>query len=69
MVSETFLYGDSYQNFAVAVVTVDKAGIEELAAKHSIKKSFEEVCKDKLIRTLLCKEMNSVGKEAGLMGF
>ena len=69
LINEAFLHGDSYQSFPVAVVTVDKAGIEGLAAKQGIKKPFEEACKDKAIRTLLCREMESVGKEGGLKGF
>jgi hypothetical protein len=40
-----------------------------LAEKHSITGSFQEVCKNKNMRVILCKEMDSIGKESGLMSF
>lgn len=40
-----------------------------LAEKHGIKGTFAEVCKNKNLRTVVCKELDSVGKESGLMSF
>lgn len=41
----------------------------KLAAQQNMNASYEEVCRDKKIRTLFCKELDSVGKKEGLHSF
>lgn len=41
----------------------------KLAQKNNIQGSFEQVCQDKGLRGLICKELDSVGKQSGLMSF
>lgn len=69
LVNEVFLHGESTHNFAVAIVVPSKDHFMALAEKHSIKGSFEEVCKDRNMRMILCKELDSIGKQSGLMSF
>ena len=51
------------------IVVPDQKNLMGLAEKHSITGSFQEVCKNKNMRVILCKEMDSIGKESGLMSF
>ena len=69
LISEAFLHGESHHNFAVAIIVPDKDQLLALASKHSIKGSYEEICRDKNIRALVCKELDSIGKQSGLMSF
>ena len=56
LLTECFLHGDSTQNFAVAVVVPDKEKLIALAKKNEIENNnYEELCKDKNVRTSLCK--------------
>ena len=50
-------------------MTVDKDEFVKLATKHNIKGSVEELCRNRDMRILLCKELDSLGKQAGLMSF
>lgn len=69
IINQVFLHGESSQNFAVAVVVPDQKLLMSLAEKHGIKGTFQEVCKDRNMRIILCKELDSIGKESGLMSF
>ena len=40
-----------------------------MTEKHKIEGSYEEVCKNTHARILVCKQLNRVGKEEGLMSF
>ena len=52
VVGETFLYGDSTQNFAVAVISVKEEALRKLAEHIGIKKeSLEDICHSKQVRT------------------
>lgn len=55
LVSEVFLHGEAHHNFAVAIVVPKKDELMKLAQKHSISGSFEEVCQNKNIRTIIVK--------------
>lgn len=69
MVAEMFLYGDSMQNFCVAVISPVKASIEKIAQEKGIQGSFEELCKNKDVRTEYISQLNSFSKKQGLKGF
>ena len=69
MVTDIFLHGDGSENFAVGVITVNKDRLIEFALEHQIEKPVEELYHDKQIRTLICKELNIIGKKEGLHGF
>ena len=69
LISEVFLHGESLHNFAVAVVTVNKDEVLKLAEKNNIKGSYEELCRKREVRILVCKELDSFGKQNGLMSF
>ncbi len=41
----------------------------KLAQKNNIQGSFEQLSRDKGLRGLICKELDSIGKQSGLMSF
>jgi phosphoenolpyruvate carboxylase len=51
------------------VISVKKNEFLEFAKHHGVEKSYEELCEDAKIKTLICKELDSVGKSSGLMSF
>lgn len=68
-VVEMFLYGDPMENFAIAVMVPHKESIEEIAKKKNIEGTFEEICKNKEVRTELLNILNAFTKKEGLQGF
>ena len=51
MIAEMFLYGDSMQSFCVSVISPNKDAILGIAKAKNIEGSYEELCKNKEIRT------------------
>jgi len=68
-VAEMFLYGDPMENFAIAVMVPNKEAIEEIGRKKNIAGTFEELCKNKEVRTELLNNLNAFTKKEGLQGF
>ena len=53
----------------MAIVVPNKEELLKLAAKHQISGSYEEICRNKALREIVVKELDVVGKQAGLMSF
>lgn len=68
-IQEMFLYGDSSQNFCVAIITPVKAAIENIAKAKNIQGSQEELYKNKEVRTEFLNELNNYSKKQGIKGF
>ena len=72
LVGQSFVHGDSYQTYLVAVVVPDeepvrawaKANLPELAAA-----SFEELCKSDKLKQQMLMEIRRLSKSNGLHGF
>lgn len=62
---EIFLHGESTENFAVAVVVPNKRYVQQLVGESNA----EEKINDPSIREKIVSELNSAGKQAGLMSF
>ena len=69
MIQEMFLYGDSFQSFCVAIIVPVKAAIENIAKAKNIQGSFEDLCKNKDVRTEFITQLNAYSKKNGLSGF
>lgn len=66
MISEIFVYGDSYQSFLVAIVVPNFNMIRTFL---SSKSTDEDLVVKKEVKNLLIEQMNIVGKANKLMGF
>lgn len=71
-INQIFVYGDSFQNFLVAIVVPD----EEYIRKHWAFKngfgpeaSFAEICNDQRLKIDIMEDMARYGKEDKLLGF
>ena len=69
MIQEMFLYGDSTQNFCVAIISPVKAAIEKIAQEKGVQGSYENLCKNKVVRTEFLSQLNAYSKKQGLQGF
>ena len=56
IVSEIFFYGDSLNNFAIAIISPNKDNLISFAKNKGIKTDdYEKICQDLTIRKELCK--------------
>jgi long-chain acyl-CoA synthetase len=53
LVSEVFVHGESTHNFAIAIVTGNRDGLLHLAESKGIKGSYEEICRNMEMRTMV----------------
>nr|XP_028586114.1 long-chain-fatty-acid--CoA ligase 5 [Podarcis muralis]XP_028586115.1 long-chain-fatty-acid--CoA ligase 5 [Podarcis muralis]XP_028586116.1 long-chain-fatty-acid--CoA ligase 5 [Podarcis muralis] len=68
-VAQVFVHGDSLQSFLVSVVVPDPETLPEFAAKLGVKGSFEELCKNTVVKKAILSDITRLGKEAGLKSF
>ncbi|XP_067838689.1 long-chain-fatty-acid--CoA ligase 1a isoform X2 [Heptranchias perlo] len=68
-VAQVFVHGDSLQACLVGIVIPDPEVLPAWAQKRHIKGSFEELCKSKVLKDAILKNLIEIGKEAGLKSF
>ncbi|XP_060097656.1 long-chain-fatty-acid--CoA ligase 5 isoform X2 [Heteronotia binoei] len=68
-VAQVFVHGESLQSFLVGVVVPDPETLPEFAAKLGVKGSYEELCKNAVMKKVIVEDMTKLGKEAGLKSF
>uniref|UniRef100_A0A8C6XFV3 Long-chain-fatty-acid--CoA ligase n=1 Tax=Naja naja TaxID=35670 RepID=A0A8C6XFV3_NAJNA len=68
-VAQVFVHGDSLQSFLVGIVVPDEETLPALAENLGVKGSFEDLCKNSVVKNAVLMEMNNLGKEAGLKTF
>lgn len=70
LVNEIFVYGDSFQNHLVAIVSPNIDAIKDVCTKIGVKEAdIDKILKMKEIKDAVIKELNIVGKEGKLFGF
>lgn len=70
LVAQIFVYGHSLQATLVGVVVPDPETLKPWANENGLgNKSFEELCREPLVRTTLLKELSDYGRESDLKGF
>ncbi|KAK8797427.1 hypothetical protein WA158_004635 [Blastocystis sp. Blastoise] len=71
LVSNIFIYGDSYQSYLVAIVIPEEQDLRLFLKEHNIniEGTFEELCKSDVIKDLIFKEMKLVADKSSLMSF
>lgn len=71
LITEIFVYGDSFQSYLIAIIVPNLHMIKEFAEKNGIpqRENVDELLKTKEIKNFVLTEMNKTGKEAQLFGF
>lgn len=72
LISQVFVYGDSYQSFLVAVVVPDEEVTREWlkdANAAVVKDSFQDLCRNKLVSQEILSQIRTISKSSGLHGF
>lgn len=70
IVENVCVYGDSSQNYVVALIVPDKARLESLAERHGVTGlSHEELCENKDVIGAVLRELHTHGKRLGLEKF
>uniref|UniRef100_UPI00398F4131 long-chain-fatty-acid--CoA ligase 1-like isoform X2 n=1 Tax=Pristiophorus japonicus TaxID=55135 RepID=UPI00398F4131 len=68
-VAQVFVHGDSLQAALVGIVIPDPEVLTAWAQKRHIKGSFEELCKNKVLKDRILEDLQKIGKETGLKSF
>jgi long-subunit acyl-CoA synthetase (AMP-forming) len=58
-----FLYGDSNESFALAIIVPNQKTIEDYARRLNIVGSYEQLCVNPMIRKELLSMLNEFGKK------
>nr|XP_009940520.1 PREDICTED: long-chain-fatty-acid--CoA ligase 5 isoform X2 [Opisthocomus hoazin] len=68
-VAQVFVHGESLRSFLIGIVVPDPETLPDFAAKLGIKGSYEDVCKNPVMKKAILEDMVRLGKEAGLKSF
>eukprot|EP00826_Nyctotherus_ovalis_P050120 TRINITY_DN610_c0_g5_i4.p1 TRINITY_DN610_c0_g5~~TRINITY_DN610_c0_g5_i4.p1 ORF type:complete len:575 (+),score=149.75 TRINITY_DN610_c0_g5_i4:484-2208(+) len=68
-VNQMFVYGNSYQNYIVAIVVPLEHMVMKWAKDNNVKGSFEELCRNKQLNRVILKNLTDLSRENKLVGF
>ncbi|KFO89788.1 Long-chain-fatty-acid--CoA ligase 5 [Buceros rhinoceros silvestris] len=68
-VAQVFVHGESLRSFLIAIVVPDSETLPEFAAKLGVKGSYEDICKNPVVKKAILEDMVRLGNEAGLKAF
>ncbi|NXB10214.1 ACSL5 ligase, partial [Cnemophilus loriae] len=68
-VAQVFVHGESLRSFLIGIVVPDAGILQEFAAKLGVKGSFEELCKNPVVKKAILDDMIRLGRESGLKSF
>ncbi|XP_077865938.1 long-chain-fatty-acid--CoA ligase 5-like [Saccoglossus kowalevskii] len=68
-VLQVFVHGDSFKNYAVAVIVPDPDELSKWAKSNEISGTLQELCKNKDVKKAILEDIQSRGKEYGLKSF
>uniref|UniRef100_A0A8B9W0M0 Arachidonate--CoA ligase n=1 Tax=Anas zonorhyncha TaxID=75864 RepID=A0A8B9W0M0_9AVES len=68
-VAQVFVHGESLRSCLIGIVVPDHETLPEFAAKLGIKGSYEDICKNSVMKKAILEDMVRLGKEAGLKSF
>lgn len=69
VVLQIFVHGESLRSSLVAVVIPDPEVLPSFAAKIGAKGSYEELCKNQVVKEAILEDLLKIGKEGGLKSF
>lgn len=70
LVGQCFVYGDSFQNYVVAIVVPDEEPVRMWAQKAGLEKlSFAELCRSPQLKEAVMDDIRKLSKASGLHGF
>ncbi|XP_014781246.1 long-chain-fatty-acid--CoA ligase 5 [Octopus bimaculoides] len=69
LISQIFVAGDSLQSYIVAIVVPNDENLLELAKLKGIEGTFEELCDNKEIKSIILTDIQEIGKKHDLKGF
>ncbi|CAL1273035.1 unnamed protein product [Larinioides sclopetarius] len=68
-VSQIFVHGESLQSCLVAVIVPDKEVLTSWCKEKGIEGTWEEICRNKVVKELILNDITNLGKKAGLKSF
>lgn len=71
-IGQSFVYGDSFQSFLVAIIVPDEEPVRAWASSHGVadaSASFAELCKTDQLKDKILSELRHTSKINGLQGF
>jgi len=69
LISQCFIYGDSYQPTLVGILVPDEDVAKEWSAKQNLQMKFEDLCKSDELRQAVMSEIKRLAKKYGMAGF
>lgn len=77
LIGQAFVHGDSLQSYLVAIIVPDEEPVRKMlsmqeeaeAATLAKSASFDQLCQSEILRTVILKEVQRLGKFHGLYGF
>ncbi|RKP19201.1 acetyl-CoA synthetase-like protein [Rozella allomycis CSF55] len=69
MISQAFVYGDSFQSCCVGIIVPDEDAVSAWAKQNSLNGSLQEICKNETLLKFLLKEILAFSKSNDLKGF
>ena len=67
--AQVYVEGDSLKDFLVAVVVPDEVYLTEYCRNLGISGTFEELCENRKVRSIIMEDLQKFGKAAGLMSY
>ncbi|KAM9012196.1 long-chain-fatty-acid--CoA ligase 5 isoform 1-T2 [Ara ararauna] len=68
-VAQVFVHGESLRSFLIGIVVPDPETLPEFAAKLGVKGSYEDLCRNPVVKKAILEDVVRLGKEAGLKSF
>ena len=63
LLSQIWVYGNSFEAFLIAVVTPSKQALERWAEENGISMDFNSLCEDSRAKGYILEELSKIGKE------
>jgi long-chain acyl-CoA synthetase len=68
-IDSTWIYGNSFESFLVAVVNPNKQAVEKWAEENDLSGDFNSLCVNPKVKEYILGELGKIGKEKKLKGF
>jgi len=69
LISQCFIYGDSYQPTLVGILVPDEDVVKDWSAKQNLQMKFEDLCKSEELHQAIMSEIKRLAKKYRMAGF